>query len=80
MVQPPSDIINVSVREVLLNERNLLDRCKELIIDVGREVNYMQTCLANEDDRCIWMANANGKFSLASAWSLCRQKKKLCCF
>ncbi|KAM7532168.1 hypothetical protein LguiB_035578 [Lonicera macranthoides] len=92
MVRPPSNIINVSVREVLLNERNLLDRCKELIpIHVGREVDSMQTCVANEDDGCIWMANANVKFSLASALSQCRQEKvmlllivwsgqKLCCW
>ena len=68
LVQHPLAVANVTVREVLTNERNLFDICTGLLsIHVSREVANVRSHLNNEDDRCIWMANANGKFSLASA-------------
>ena len=75
IVQPPPEIAKVTVREVLTNERDLLGKCKVLLPNhLSGKINEMSCCLASEEDRCIWMANADGKFSLASAWNIGRQK------
>lgn len=66
---PPESVKNITIREMILNIGNCLDACTgNFQSQVRSNIQNMAPLLCREEDKCLWVASPNGKFSISSAW------------
>ena len=71
----PLRLSTVTVWEVL-SDVYKFDHCPALLpLNVVAQIRKMGANLSEDQDLCIWTENSDGKFSLATAWDCCRQKR-----
>ncbi|KAM7466038.1 hypothetical protein LguiB_013600 [Lonicera macranthoides] len=65
---PSMESMNMSVKEVLLNENDMLESCLSVLPhNMALAALAMKDNLSIEEDKCVWMGSVSGKFSLTSA-------------
>lgn len=76
LITPATSFLHITVRDVALNVNNCANSCfvvlsPSLLNSVKGRLGFILV----ENDRPVWTANSDGRFSLGSAWEICRFKR-----
>ena len=68
LVFPPSSVASITIKEFLVNANKYTLCLSILQPNVVSNIRENLQFVSDKPDRCVWMANHNGQFSLPSTW------------